>query len=409
MVGGKKTGRLATISGVIVAAIGTTSIAGIVLGNYRLMWSESGEYDHLQPPKILPPPPNYKRTVKGHKSESRGLSPEGSPGKEWALTSERAPPANALEERQSQPRIRLPNVLLIGSQKAGSSALSNWLFFDRGLCAANTFEGEPKYWRKEVHFFDNDERYLQGARFYAKRFRRCFEVGNTTLSMDATPNTLPFAQRVRQVYDTAGDGQADALKIVAILREPTSRMLSLYNHKVKASGGNNVSPAFWKSIIDQDGNIVPFSHFAGRILQGINSTDGTCLRKLRSAQCYDLYSHHIEEWMKYFNHNQILVLSYDELQRDQKSLMWRVEEFLGLKKAVDRLKEKDEIKESNTQQHSLKISYPPCDTQAMLAQALAKANENLYELLEKKKGPNMEQRPFPRFLLSNCTKSVVLR
>jgi len=67
---------------------------------------------------------------------------------------------------------RLPDILLIGAQKAGSSALANWLF-DYGICPARVFDQEPKFYRKEVHYFGNEERYAEGVEFYTHRFAHC--------------------------------------------------------------------------------------------------------------------------------------------------------------------------------------------------------------------------------------------
>ena len=65
--------------------------------------------------------------------------------------------------------IRLPNLLQIGGQKCGSSALSEWLT-GQGVCEGELFEGEPYYFAKESHFFDEPPRYEKGIEFYAKRF-----------------------------------------------------------------------------------------------------------------------------------------------------------------------------------------------------------------------------------------------
>ena len=91
--------------------------------------------------------------------------------------------------------IQLPSVQLIGAQKAGTSAVADWLFGEGGFCRPRVFEDEPHYYSKEVHFFDSERRYNQGVQFYAKRF--CFDAEKMGgeeehLAMDATPDTLAF-------------------------------------------------------------------------------------------------------------------------------------------------------------------------------------------------------------------------
>ena len=119
---------------------------------------------------------------------------------------------------------KLPTVQLIGAQKAGTSAIADWLFDHGGFERPEVMEGEPWYYSKEVHFFDIEERYCQGVDFYAQRF---VNVGRT---MDATPDTFPFAERVRAIYEQAGGGQVDSVQFIVILRDPIARELSLYNH-----------------------------------------------------------------------------------------------------------------------------------------------------------------------------------
>ena len=120
----------------------------------------------------------------------------------------------------------LPNILLVGAQKAGTSAVASWLF-DNGIC--RSLNG------KEVHFFDHKEKYKLGSDYYIKQFQHCNKGG---LSMDATPNTLIFPEKVYKTYNevynasssTPSHEQSQQLKIIVTLREPISRQLSRYNH-----------------------------------------------------------------------------------------------------------------------------------------------------------------------------------
>lgn len=84
-------------------------------------------------------------------------------------------------------RPQLPNVLLIGAQKAGTTAISEWMFGSGSVCKARVFDNEPSFYRKEVTFFNHARRYREGHLFYAKRFEHCSK--NYTLSMDATIQT----------------------------------------------------------------------------------------------------------------------------------------------------------------------------------------------------------------------------
>jgi len=121
--------------------------------------------------------------------------------------------------------VRLPTVQLVGAQTAGTSAIADWLSEEGGFFRPKVFDGEPWYYSKEVHFFDLRERFDKGIEFYAHRFSR-----DMLQTMDATPDSLAFADRVHSSYKSAGADQLAAVKIIVVLREPVSRELSLYNH-----------------------------------------------------------------------------------------------------------------------------------------------------------------------------------
>jgi hypothetical protein len=71
------------------------------------------------------------------------------------------PRTNEIKRRDSNeeetPRTILSNMLLVGAQKAGSTAIANSLF-DNGVCHPQVFEGEPEYFGKEVPFFNQKHR-----------------------------------------------------------------------------------------------------------------------------------------------------------------------------------------------------------------------------------------------------------
>lgn len=320
-------------------------------------------------------------------------------------------PPNGTISEQTIPR--LPNVLLIGAQKGGSSALSQWLF-GHGVCRPRTFPGEPDYWSKEVHLFDKEDRFRKGSIFYARRFQHCYPQNLTlpkVLAMDATPNYPPYARKVRRMYEAAGGGQAEALKIIISLREPVSRELSLYNHKTHEARKNSDNFPFWRGVVDYDMSertkqieLLSFGKFVEQnTIPSVNTTDGSCTFRGHVNQCLSLYAYFLERWMRLFNHDQILVVSFDELKNDQARVMWRIRQFLGL----DDQSGPGEVPSSNTQHSEHKIALPSCATQSKLAGTFEKANENLYALLASKIGPAMEQTPFPKFVLSNCTSDPV--
>lgn len=297
------------------------------------------------------------------------------------------------------PASVVPNVLLVGAQKAGTSAVADWLFLAHNFCKAKTFRNEPNWFDKEVHFFDKKERFKHGAKFYKRRFNHC---KSSDFSMDATPNYALHAIRIGNFYrelfpslcnncsmKTALDGRVQGLKVMMILREPISRELSWYNHKMfnmKHNSTRNLLQAnhSFDEYVDEELLLKP-TRF---------SKAGEC----SGALCRSLYSKLIPQWLEVIPRDQMLLLSYQELKNDPVTFMTRIEGFLGLAPH----KPNEMLKRVNCKSYAEKTSLSSCRSQIKLADVFQPFNADLYALLAQNPGPPMEQSPFPEFELEGC-------
>ena len=314
----------------------------------------------------------------------------------------------------------IPNVLLVGAQKAGTTSLAEWLFQTRQVCRPQVFHPEPTLpYNKEVHFFD--ARFGGGIDFYSHRYKHCYTSNDeTVLALDATPDYLDQAQRIRSFYDEhVGRNVTDLnLKILIILREPTSRELSLYNHlvneylefKTESESSKPSSSSSWTEMIlkDDGQTIMTFDeHVEQHLLPCLKP--GYQPRKkspntLFSSACYTKkggYAPLIKEWFNLFDRSQILVLSYDELKNNPNKLLERVSTFLELEFGEGSMR--PPLTKENTQSSSnTKVNRPTCIAQEKLVRVFAPWNEDLYSVLETHTGLSIEQQPFPHFQLGNC-------
>lgn len=281
--------------------------------------------------------------------------------------------------------VRMPQVLLIGAQKAGTSAIADWLFEHGGYCRPNVFEGEPDFYSKEVHFFDIDSRFCKGIKFYSQRFDGCE-------GLDATPDTLQFAERVHSCYTAAGGNQCRLVKIIAILREPIQRELSLYNHLAyDCRYLPELERTSWQDqVLRIDGAIMTFDEFVDKVsIPGrVSKSDAG-----RSSR-HGLYATYLEKWFELFDRSQILVLSYQELERNPRLLQERIQRLL--QRTIP-----GELSRANSNDNDHKVRLPSKKAVESLEKVFTTVNEKLYSLLDTNPGPPMEQRPFPRFF--NCT------
>ncbi|KAL7560494.1 hypothetical protein ACA910_020608 [Epithemia clementina (nom. ined.)] len=128
----------------------------------------------------------------------------------------------------SRPR-RIPNVLLAGAQKAGTTAVAEYLQraeFANHICWAQPQHGLA-YTAKEPHFFDHNHTFEQGGLDYYQRiYSHC--QNHHPILLDATPNYFTFPQRIHDFYRNLG--LVDELKVIFIVREPMARELSWFHH-----------------------------------------------------------------------------------------------------------------------------------------------------------------------------------
>jgi Sulfotransferase domain len=117
--------------------------------------------------------------------------------------------------RYSAPLRCLPDVVILGAQRAGTTSLFNWLAAHPSVAPSTT---------KEVHYFDLN--YAKGERWYRSHFplrpvRR--------MSIEATPYLLfhPLAPG-RAAVDLPG-----STRFVVLLRDPVQRAISHYWHSCR--------------------------------------------------------------------------------------------------------------------------------------------------------------------------------
>lgn len=111
----------------------------------------------------------------------------------------------------------LPNFLIIGAAKAGTTTLYSSL------------RRHPEVYfpfKKEMHFFNNDIFYGRGVDWYIRTFFK--NARRYTVRGDATPAYLYWGEKViPRITETYG---SQPPRMIAILRDPVERAYSLYWH-----------------------------------------------------------------------------------------------------------------------------------------------------------------------------------
>ena len=198
----------------------------------------------------------------------------------------------------------LPDFLIIGTQKGGTTSLYEYLKAHPALQSNIT--------AKEVHFFD--EQYDKGLAWYRSNFPK---KKNGILYYEASPYYIfhPLAPQ-RIAHDLPN------VKVIALLRNPIDRAYSSYQHQVRAG---RESLSFEEAVnreaerlegeeekIIADPNYLSFNH-----------------RKF-SYVARGKYIDQLKNWERHVRKNQMLILESEAFWRDPDNTFREIFAFLGV-------------------------------------------------------------------------------
>jgi len=195
---------------------------------------------------------------------------------------------------------KLPDFIIIGCQRCGTSSLYNYI--------TNHSKVEPAS-RKEIHFFDN--KYHKGIDWYKKQFP------DNAITGEASPYYIIHPHVPRRILKTNPH-----VKIIILLRNPVDRAYSHYHHGFRRGAEK--------------------SSFQDAIKQEPQRIEGE-LEKMYDDESYYSYAYQhftylergkyvkqLEKWFKYFNNDQILIIKSESLFEDTNNTMEIIFKFLDL-------------------------------------------------------------------------------
>lgn len=144
----------------------------------------------------------------------------------------------------------LPNLIIIGAMKCGTSSLHRYLDLHPQICMS-------KY--KELDFFIEEKNWHKGLDWYKSNFREC----STLIRGEASPNYTKchiFKNVPERMFETIPEA-----KLIYVVRDPIKRILSHYLHQyTNRAEFSDVSNAF-KNI--RDNNYLETSRYAFQLKQ----------------------------------------------------------------------------------------------------------------------------------------------
>lgn len=199
-----------------------------------------------------------------------------------------------------RPHLR-PSFLIIGAQKAGTSALFRMLALHPSILAPV---------EKEHHFFDVDEAYARGFARYLKGFPLVPLRGPARVTFEATPSYLFAEQAAERIHAHLPD-----IPLVVVLRDPVSRAYSAWNMYRSFKPGHLFAAyhdprSFEQAVSDElSGLPVPFAH-----------------RYLARGE----YAGQLQRFFRIHGRERLTVIDYRDLLRTPDQVLERLCHVLGL-------------------------------------------------------------------------------
>jgi hypothetical protein len=207
-----------------------------------------------------------------------------------------------LQWRTKQPRA-LPDALIIGAMKCGTSSLHGYLEQHPDVIAPL---------RKEVHYFDNG--YVRGEAWYRAHFGR---VGEPGLNFESSPYYLCHPAVPARVA-----GLVPEARLIVLLRDPLKRAYSHYWHE-QSKGREKLSfedaiAAERDRIGDDEARLA-----RGEIQRSEAHAHASYLLRGR-------YAEQLQRWFVHFARERFLILRFEDFARDPQSALDESLRFLGL-------------------------------------------------------------------------------
>lgn len=192
---------------------------------------------------------------------------------------------------------RLPQCIIIGARKCGTRALIEFLKLHPQIISPND----------EMHFFSNDTNYKLGFDWYRSKMPLSFP---DQITIEKTPKYFISGispSRIHRMNST--------IKLIAILRHPTTRVVSDYTQICanKQTKNETVEPFELRALDRQSGHINP---------------------DYKATQI-SMYHLHIARWLQLFPLTQLHIVDGDNLIVHPLEEIRKIEKFLNLSHRVN--------------------------------------------------------------------------
>lgn len=201
-------------------------------------------------------------------------------------------------------RLRpLPDFLIIGTQKGGTSSLHGYLAKHPDLSASTPM--------KEVHYFDT--RHFGDLAWYRAHFQPRKPWARRPFAFESTPRYLFHPEAPARIAAVL-----PRVKMIAVLRDPTRRAISAY--RMEVARGREDLPMM-EALLAEEGRL------AGHASRGDHDTRAIWRYAYKQR---GHYAEQLERYFALFDREQLLVLRSEDMFADPISTGRTITGFLGV-------------------------------------------------------------------------------
>ena len=180
----------------------------------------------------------------------------------------------------------LPNLLIIGARKAGTTSLHSYLSLHPQIFMSK---------EKELSFFDAKNRWQRGTEWYKTNFDSSFAInGESSPQYSRFPRTPGVPERIKQVLGTP--------KLIYMVRDPVERIVSDY---VQIVDWRPSTGSFADVLADIENNSEEYLQGSSYFLQ-------------------------ITQYLKCFPRESLLVVLQERLRKERRKTLSEIFRFLGV-------------------------------------------------------------------------------
>jgi hypothetical protein len=224
--------------------------------------------------------------------------------------SKKAYTARHLWKLATAPLRTLPDFVIIGAQKCGTTFLYQLLM--QHPCVKPAFA-------KEVHYFDLNFR--KGNNWYRSYFPLHVRNSHRYITGEASPYYLFHPHAARRASAVVPDA-----KLIVLLRNPVDRAYSHYQHQVKRVKSEARETLTFEEAIEAEKRLLPGE--VSKMLQ--NEYYESLGHRTRSYLSRGIYIDQLLVWSSFFQSKQMLILKSEDLFSGTMHALERMLDFLEI-------------------------------------------------------------------------------